>query len=48
LHDVAKLVNIKQEDLAKFGYRPNMKVNLKANPFIFWLPAGSWNPVVEI
>jgi len=26
-----------QEDLAKFGYRPTMKVENFKNPFIFWL-----------
>jgi hypothetical protein len=27
-----------QEDLAKFGYRPEMKVENFNNPSIFWLP----------
>jgi len=27
-----------QEDLAKFGYRPEMKVENSINPSIFWLP----------
>jgi hypothetical protein len=26
-----------QEDLAKFNYRPTMKVENFKNPFIFWL-----------
>jgi hypothetical protein len=26
-----------QEDLAKFGYGPTMKVEKFTNPFIFWL-----------
>jgi len=29
-----------QEDLAKFGYRPNAKVDHFNNPFIFLLLAG--------
>jgi len=31
-----------QEDLAKFGYRPGMKIEKFMNPFIFWLPAGTY------
>ncbi len=26
-----------QEDLAKFGYRPDVKVSIFINPFVFWL-----------
>ncbi len=28
-----------QEDLAKFGNRPDMKVENFKNPVVFWLPA---------
>jgi hypothetical protein len=28
-----------QDYLAKFDYKPDMKVYIKNNPFIFWLPA---------
>jgi hypothetical protein len=31
-----------QEELAKFGYRPDVKEEVYFNnPFIFWLPAGT-------
>jgi len=30
-----------QEELAKFGYRPDVKEEFLNNPFIFWLPAGT-------
>ncbi len=30
-----------KENLAKFGYRPYMKVKYFNNNFIFWLPAGT-------
>ncbi len=33
--------NHPQEDLAKFGYRPDMKVEKIKNPFTFWLSAGT-------
>jgi hypothetical protein len=37
-----------QEDLAKIGYRPDVKVNSLKNPSIFWLPAGTCcrNPAI--
>jgi hypothetical protein len=31
--------NYPQEYLAKFGYKPDMKVYIKKNPFMFWLQA---------
>jgi hypothetical protein len=39
--DLARLSNIHKEDVAKFGYRSNIKVkkNLQ-NSLIVWLPAG--------
>jgi hypothetical protein len=33
--------NHRQEYLAKFGSRPDMKAQKLKNPFIFWLPAGT-------
>jgi hypothetical protein len=39
---VAKLVIVVQEDLAKFGYRPGMKIEKFRYPFIYWLPAGTY------
>jgi hypothetical protein len=30
-----------QEELAKFGYGPDVKEEFFNNPFIFWLPAGT-------
>jgi hypothetical protein len=32
-----------QQDLAKFGYRLGMKIEKFKNPFIFWLPAGTYS-----
>ncbi len=40
--DVAKWVIINEKDLAKFGYRADMKVKLLKNPLLFWFPAGTW------
>jgi hypothetical protein len=31
-----------KEDLAKFGYRPCLKVKTSKNHFMFWLPAGTY------
>jgi hypothetical protein len=31
-----------QEDYAKFGYRPGMKIEKIRYPFIYWLPAGTY------
>jgi hypothetical protein len=31
-----------EEDLVKFGYRPNIKVIKRKNPSVFWLPAGTY------
>jgi len=31
-----------QEDLAKFGYRPGMKIKKFRYPFMYWLPAGTY------
>jgi hypothetical protein len=31
-----------KNNLAKFGYRPDMKVIKNNNPCIFWLLAGTW------
>jgi hypothetical protein len=31
-----------QEDLAKFGCRPGMKIEKFRYPFIYWLPAGTY------
>jgi hypothetical protein len=40
--------NHPQEDLAKYGYILDMKVNfLKKNPCIFWLPAGTCSKNLE-
>jgi hypothetical protein len=36
-----------QEDLAKFGYGPNAKVDNFNNPFIFWLLAGKLLVVIS-
>jgi hypothetical protein len=33
---------INEKDLAKFGYRADMKVNFLKNPLLFQFPAGTW------
>jgi hypothetical protein len=33
--------NHPHEDLARFGYKPNVKVEKLKNSFTFWLPAGA-------
>jgi hypothetical protein len=38
---IVKLVFIPQQDLAKFGYRLDIKVKEFKNIFIFWLPTGT-------
>ncbi len=38
--DVARPSNTHKEDVAKFGYRSDIKVKKLQNSFIVWLPAG--------
>jgi hypothetical protein len=42
---IVKLVFIPQQDLAKFGYRVDIKIKEFKNIFICWLPT---EPVIEI
>jgi len=37
-----------QDNIAKSGYRENMKVENLKNPFMFWLPAWTWHRYLVI
>jgi hypothetical protein len=50
LFDVAKTIDHSQEDLAIFGYRPDVEGRkIMRILFIFWLPAGTCcrNPIIS-
>jgi hypothetical protein len=47
-HDIAQTGDHPWEDLAKFGYRPNMKVEKRKKKDSFYIPSNLLEPVVEI